>query len=353
VSNGARASSAQASLEEIPERLVPEEASGQLVEAEHMARYRWASRFCSGRRVLDAGCGAGYGAEMIAQAGAIEVVGVDVSEVALELARSTVGAGVTLEQGDVAALDFDDDSFDIVVCFEVIEHVDDRDRVLDELARVLRPDGLLLISSPNRDRYVPGNPHHRHEYVRDELQAALDARFPSARIISQHVMIASVISWAAAPLFEDPEVERMAVPAPEDEIYLLAMAGKELPPDASPVATLGLFAESRRWLEFIEGQRRQIEDQAAELERFSGRERERLQALERLAEAEQELAASRTLQVELETAREELRTAQEQLGAALGREHEREELLQTMISSRSWRMTAPVRRFARDARRLG
>ena len=183
----------------VPERFVPDQMRGQLVAAEHLARYRWAASFCDGRRVLDAGCGAGYGTELLNQAGAANVVGVDVSEAALTLARAAVSDGVTCEPGDVAALSYPDDSFDVVVCFEVIEHVEDPERVLDELRRVLRPDGLLLLSSPNRTRYVPGDPHHRHEYTRPELQEALGRRFESARVISQHVMLASIISWTGAP----------------------------------------------------------------------------------------------------------------------------------------------------------
>ncbi len=252
--------SSGASADGIPERFVPDEMRGQLVGAEHFARYRWAAGFCSGRRVLDAGCGVGYGAELLCGAGASEVVAIDVSEAAVELARSGVSAGVTCEVGDVSCAALRRHSFDVVVCFEVIEHVDNPDQVLDELARVLRPEGLLFISSPNRERYVPGNPHHRHEYIRSELQAALDARFGSARIISQHVMLASVISWSGAPQFEGAQTFRRADAEPdsEDEVYLLAMAGIDLPPDPGPVVSLGKFAEARRWLEHIDNQQRHV-----------------------------------------------------------------------------------------------
>ncbi len=329
--------------EEIPERFVPEEMRGQLVEAEHMARYSWAAGFCSGRRVLDAGCGVGYGAEMLNRAGASEVVAIDNSQAALELAKSAVSAGVTLELGDVRDVDHGDGSFDVVVCFEVIEHVEEPDRVLDELTRLLRPDGLLLISSPNRERYVPGNPHHRHELTRSELQAKLDARFPSARIISQHVMLASVISWSGAPAGEDAQVKRMINPDMEDEIYLLAMAGSDLPPDPGQVVTLGKFAEARRWLRHIELQKRFINDQSHYLQDLEGQETNRRAALARLAEAEQELAELRHLHAELEEARREL------VGA-----HEREaELrqLRAIATSKSWQFTAPLRRLADQARR--
>lgn len=333
----------------MPERFVPDEMRGELVEAEHLARYAWASAFCSGRRVLDAGCGVGYGAEMINEAGATEVVAIDISEPAIDLARSTVTPGVTCEVGDVRSLSYDDDSFDVVVCFEVIEHLEEQDRVLDELARVLAPDGLLLISSPNRERYVPGNPHHRHEFVRAEMQAALDARFPSARIISQHVMLASIITWSGAPRFEGAETLRTAEPKPEDEIYLLGMAGSELPPDPGPVVTLGPFAEARLWLDHIERQRRHIRSQAQRLEDLESREESRRAALEQLAEAQRQLAATVVERAELEAAAQELTAARDrELAAREAQDAVLEELgqLRQIASSKSWRLTAPLRKLA-------
>lgn len=331
---------------DIPERFVPDEMRGQLVEAEHVARYSWAATFCAGRRVFDAGCGVGYGADLLSSAGASEVVALDNSATALELARSHGSQGVTYELGDVRSLTYDDATFDVVVCFEVIEHVDEQEQVLDELARVLRPDGLLLISSPNRDRYVPGNPHHRHEFTRGELQSALDARFQAARIISQHAMLASVISWSAAPTFEPVQTSRAIEAEPEDELYLLAMAGGDLPPDPGSVAVLTRFAEPRRWLEHMDAQKRWIDQQQRRLEDLESREADRRDALTRLAEAEAELAVVRARRWEFEEAQRELQAAKER-----EEDHLRElAQLRVIAGSRSWRMTAPLRRAAAEIR---
>lgn len=336
--------------EPVPERFVPDEMSGQLVAAEHLVRYTWAASFSDGRRVLDAGCGVGYGAEMLNRAGAAAVYAIDNSPAALELARASVSEGVTLEQGDVAALPYPDDSFDLVVCFEVIEHIEQPERVLDELARVLHADGLLLLSSPNRDRYVPGNPHHRHEYVRPELQAALDARFGSARIISQHVMLASVISWSASPVFDDAQLARVADPEPADETYLLAMAGSDLPPDPGPVVSLTRFAEPRRWLDHIGLQKEHIERQARWIGDLEQRDSERAAALDRLVEVEQELSSLRERCAELDEAREEVVELREKLASALDREAALEHDLETFATSKSWRYTAALRSLASGVR---
>lgn len=335
----------EASAEGIPERFVPDEMRGQLVEAEHIARYTWAAGFCEGGRVLDAGCGVGYGAELLSQAGASEVVGVDNSEAAIELARNA-SDNVSYQVGDVRRLAFDDGAFDLVVCFEVIEHVDEPLLVLDELARVLRPGGMLLVSSPNRDRYVPGNPHHRHEFTRPELQAALDARFASARVISQHVMLASAISWAGAPVFGQAETVRPTEPEPQDEVYLLGMAGAELPPDRGPVVSLGRFAEPRRWLDHIEHQRRHIDEQARRIRELEGREENRRAALRRVAEVEQELARLRALEAVADEQIENARRSQAELAAARA-------MVDAIVGSKSWQLTAPLRKFADRSRQSG
>jgi 2-polyprenyl-3-methyl-5-hydroxy-6-metoxy-1,4-benzoquinol methylase len=145
------------------ERFDPGEDAGKLIDSEHRGRYWWAAQAVAGRDVLDAGCGVGYGLEVLATAGAASVTGVDIDEGAVERARERRVAGEILT-GDLRKLPFEDESFDVVVCFETIHHVADGERALGELHRVLRPGGLLLISSPSPDVYQRGNEHHVHEY---------------------------------------------------------------------------------------------------------------------------------------------------------------------------------------------
>ncbi|MCA1835595.1 MAG: class I SAM-dependent methyltransferase [Actinobacteria bacterium] len=120
-----------------------------MLSAEHHARYWWAAQAVSGLRVLDAGCGDGSGAEILARAGAEEVVGVDVAPEAVSTAMERYESVATFTLGDVTALPFDAESFDVVVGFEVIEHVADQSRALQGLRRVLRPEGMLLVSASN------------------------------------------------------------------------------------------------------------------------------------------------------------------------------------------------------------
>ncbi|MGY4103307.1 class I SAM-dependent methyltransferase [Nocardia sp. R16R-3T] len=136
---------------------------------------------CAGKTVLEAGSGEGYGANMIADV-AIEVIGLDYDANAVEHVRTRYPR-VEIIQGNLAALPLADDSVDVVVNFQVIEHLWDQSQFIRECLRVLRPGGELLISTPNRITFSPGrdtplNPFHTRELNADELTGLLvDAGF--------------------------------------------------------------------------------------------------------------------------------------------------------------------------------
>lgn len=158
-----------------------------LIENEHLARYRFSSEFVRGMRVADAACGTGYGSQMLADAGARSVHGMDISEEAVSLciernSRPNVTYSVANAQ-DLKAIS--DDEFDVVVSFETIEHLPNVEAYLDEMARILRIGGTFLVSTPDR-RIVsalyffqrhPANPYHIQEYTGRELISLLSTRF--------------------------------------------------------------------------------------------------------------------------------------------------------------------------------
>jgi SAM-dependent methyltransferase len=237
------------------ERFVPGTADGELIEVEHLARYWWAAQAADGRAVLDAGCGVGYGSAMLARAGATEVVGVDLSAKAVEAAAAGAPSNATFLTGDVHALPFEDDRFDLVVCFEVIEHVEGQDEVIAELARVLAPGGILALSSPNRDVYPAGNPHHVHEYVPEELRGALAAHFAHVELRHQHDWLASAVlddAQIAERLLrdlDDVRVGKVFGREPESERYIVALASALALPALRGRVALGGETESRAWLQ--------------------------------------------------------------------------------------------------------
>jgi SAM-dependent methyltransferase len=256
------------------ERFDPELMRGQLLEAEHLARYRWAAELVKGKRVLDAGCGTGYGSELLAREGAAEVVGVDVDDEVVEGAKNTESGGATFASADIRDLPADLGRFDAVICFEVLEHIDEPETALDALAAVLRPDGLLVVSSPNRDVYPPGNPYHKHEFLPAELAQALSARFAHVRLVRQH-------DWLAAALFEDEDFARLeALPAavaksapgePGKELYSVGLASNVPLPPAPPFVMLTHTADLKWWQELLQGLREELDAKSrhvSDLERW-------------------------------------------------------------------------------------
>lgn len=167
------------------ERMVPEQAHPRIFW-EHIARYRFAVDFVRGKRTLDIACGEGYGSAALARAGALSVVGVDIDPAACERARRKYG--LDARPGDARRIPLPDRSVDVVVSFETIEHVEDPAAFLIECARVLVPDGILIVSTPNRPVYSgegPTNPFHRDEFDQREFVELLGSRFRSVRLFSQ------------------------------------------------------------------------------------------------------------------------------------------------------------------------
>lgn len=169
------------------------------------ARYDFAAGFAAGARVLDCACGAGYGSELLARAGARAVVGVDGDAAAVTwAAREFGGPGRTFVQGDAASLPLEDAAVDLAVSLETLEHLDDPAPFLAELARVLRPGGRLVLSTPLDEsprRLAPLDPFHRREYGWDELGALLARHFTLERRLGQHgVASARYAALAGAPV---------------------------------------------------------------------------------------------------------------------------------------------------------
>jgi SAM-dependent methyltransferase len=286
---------------EAPERFDPSVMHGRLIEAEHLARYWWVAGLVSGKRVLDAGCGTAYGSNILAEAGATEVVGLDLDGAVLQTARESAHELVSLEVGDVRKLPFPDASFDVTVCFEVIEHIDEPETVLTELRRVLRADGFLAVSSPNRDVYPPGNPHHKREFRPDELAQALSARFAHVRLIRQQDWLGSGVledaAFASGGTTEFEAVVRKAISgAPGDELYTLGLASTVELPATTPYVVLTRTADAKWWQEKLH--ELGAERDAAE-ERTRTIERTLADAVARLAERDSQLNRALATNVEL------------------------------------------------------
>lgn len=165
------------------EYFVPGKSSSRM-EADHLARYQFASRFVEGKSVLDIACGVGYGSNLLSQAGALSVDGVDINEGVIAHAKDSYTSETThFRCGDIYTF-CGSSCYDVIVSFETIEHVDDYNKALANLFRLLCDNGRLIISSPNRritsprarsmdDK--PRNTHHVREFTVEELKSALIA----------------------------------------------------------------------------------------------------------------------------------------------------------------------------------
>jgi 2-polyprenyl-3-methyl-5-hydroxy-6-metoxy-1,4-benzoquinol methylase len=170
---------------------------------EHVYRYAFASRFVKGKRVLDIACGEGYGGAALQQAGAAQVIGVDISEAVCLHAHNKYG--IEAKPGTAEKIPLSDSSVDVVVSYETIEHIPSPDRFLDECVRVLVPGGRLIISTPNKMIYSTRrgeqNPYHCSEMKEEEFTAALRSRFHDCQFYTQRP--ASAAWWSVRALVSE------------------------------------------------------------------------------------------------------------------------------------------------------
>lgn len=171
------------------ERIVPGRVNADLLN-EHLCRYRFAQLLVDGKMVLDVGSGVGYGAKILAEK-ANAVVAVDHSEETVRYAGEKYARGnIEMVVGDGENLPLAGESVDVAVSFELIEHLHGQKAHLLELGRVLKPDGLTVISTPNRVFYSQesnqANPFHTREFDFQEFLDSLKSVFRSVEIYFQN-----------------------------------------------------------------------------------------------------------------------------------------------------------------------
>ena len=238
------------------ERFLP--GVGGEIWYEHWHRYHFAAKLVTGREVLDVACGTGYGSALLARQ-ARHVVGADISDETIEHARVFYAAMTNLafRQADCAALPFPDANFDAVVCFETIEHIDAQATFLDEVRRVLRPEGFLVLSSPNKleysDRRGFANPYHLRELYREALASLLAPRFPYTKWFGQRMSFFSVV-WpeqggSEGEVFEVAEASAAdAAPGHGRPLYFIVAASRSAGTIAAVVPCLSVLADHDEWV---------------------------------------------------------------------------------------------------------
>jgi 2-polyprenyl-3-methyl-5-hydroxy-6-metoxy-1,4-benzoquinol methylase len=182
----------QFAVDHTGERFIPGADSG-LMEAEHVQRYVFAGGYVKGMSVLDIACGAGYGSSLLFEAGAADVTGVDISEEAIQFALSHYGKD-RIKFIARNAEKFKNGMYDVIVSFETLEHLEKRQQFLENLRSMMKAQGVLIISTPNKTITSPmknpseiRNVYHKYEYLEKDFVAALqNAGFKTIQKFGQH-----------------------------------------------------------------------------------------------------------------------------------------------------------------------
>ena len=215
------------------ERVVPGKVDIDLWN-EHFSRYLFAARLCRFRKVLDMGCGTGYGSAELARV-ADSVVGVDVSEEAIEEAHTQYSqANLRFEVASLEKLPYPDGTFHVAVCFEVIEHLENFREMLAEARRVLAHNGQLIISTPNKLYYAESrkldgpNPFHVHEFTFEEFRATLSEFFPHQTFFVQNHASGLVFLPLEGQAGVELRLEAEGTKAEEAHFFLAVCAAKPM-----------------------------------------------------------------------------------------------------------------------------
>lgn len=203
---------------------------------EHFHRYTMALQWVKGKKVLDAACGEGYGSHLLATQ-AKSVIGVDIANEAIEHAKAHYQApNLSFIESNVLNMDLADNSFDVVVSFETLEHLVEHDELIREFKRVLKPEGVLIISTPDKKEYSDktgfDNEYHLKELYQQDFENLIKKEFDYHEYYGQKLMFSSSI-WH---LDKTPEtiqydcldVENQVSSSPLfNPVYLIAVASNQ------------------------------------------------------------------------------------------------------------------------------
>ncbi len=225
---------------------------------EHWHRYHFAARWAAGLQVLDVACGEGYGTALLASVAA-QATGVDLSNQAIaHAARQYAGLGnARFLCASCTTIPLPDAGIDLAVSFETVEHIEAQAQFLAELARVLKPDGVLILSCPNKLEYTDKrdyrNEFHVKELYRAELAQLVGAHFPHCVWYGQRPSFFSVIApdglAGEGQLVEVDEARPAdASPALSHPLYFLVVASRDAQRLAARPPALSVLSDRGDWI---------------------------------------------------------------------------------------------------------
>jgi SAM-dependent methyltransferase/uncharacterized protein YoxC len=318
-------------LEFTGERVIPGAVDPDLWN-EHLARYLFASRLARSKRVLDLGCGTGYGSAELARSATL-TVGADAALDALTYAAVHYPSAAYIA-AKAGRLPFRDHSFDLITAFEIIEHLEQPEALLQEAQRLLAPGGQLAVSTPNAAAYAEArreagpNPFHHREFTPAEFLGLLRQYFPHVLAFTQNHASALVFQPLDVPPAA-PVIRTDAKPAsPDSAAYLVAVCATERQLGAPPFLYIPSAANAlrerdqhigrlRKWLdESLTAHGQLVNQHAEQTQQLEAANR---WALQRDGELAEKIRHVETQQQQIAHLHAELERSREQLASLLAR----------------------------------
>lgn len=242
-------------MQDFKERFIfSESESAPIIFSEHLVRYEFA-REVIGKlllknpekkiSILDIACGSGYGADLMSAIKGTEVLGVDLSKEAIKCANEKYKkTNLRFKVGDATNIPEKENSFDAIISFETIEHLENREKYLKELVRVLKKGGVALLSTPNRAVFKNKNPFHNHEFLEEEFVAELKKVFKEVKIFIQRNSFCSIIENNFSQ-----KAASSTIPSKLSEpLYFIAACSKEEIKDVLPAESI-ININHKTWAE--------------------------------------------------------------------------------------------------------
>ncbi len=342
-------------LEWTGERYIPT-VSGE-IEFEHYHRYLLARKYASGKKVLDIACGEGYGSQLLSSVSEF-VYAVDIDPATIKNARSKyTDKNIEFIAGSCSKIPLGDNSVDLVVSFETIEHHDQHEEMISEINRVLKDDGLLIISSPDKKEYsdLTGNVNEYHvkELYQDEFVELLKHSFSYVTLMGQIIKYGSII----APVDQSKSIEFYPFDSQENNeekynpLYFIALASNRINHGAFSIysAPLEKSEYASRCKELFKGYWDEIEELKGKNEQYELIEDEN-NAIKNELESTQ--INNKELNLNNKSLQKALTETQEQKEKLASQVSEYDKLVTMITQSKSWRLTSPMRGLARRSKNI-
>lgn len=219
-------------MKDTGERMIEECHKGRPMWGAHYSRYFLANQFVKNKIVLDGSCGSGFGSYLLAKSGKAKFVyGIDISKEAVEHAEKHFKrSNIKFLKENLENTSLPAESVDVYVSFETIEHIENYKRFLLNVKRVLKKDGILVLSTPNSKTYPKGNPFHFKEFNAKELASLLGGLFKNTRFLYQDNWVSSSIfnkkrlSNVNSQTSETLLVRKIDSKSPDESMYFVVCA---------------------------------------------------------------------------------------------------------------------------------